>query len=70
MVILYDVELFLTLLIGGALGMLVTAAHYEHAAQRRWAYEKEVAAGREVYAALGLYRRIRPARLPDDKERE
>ena len=69
MAILYDIELLLTLLIGGAIGLLVTAAHYEHAAQRRWAYEKEVAAGREVYAALGLYRRIRPARLPDDEER-
>lgn len=40
MVILYDVELLLTLLIGAAIGVLVTAAHYEQAAHRRWAYEK------------------------------
>jgi type II secretory pathway component PulJ len=68
-VILYDVELLLTLLIGAAIGVLVTAAHYEQAARRRWAYEKEIAEGREIYAALAMYRRIRPVHPSDDEER-
>ena len=69
MVILYDVELLLTLLIGGAVGVLVTAAHYEQAAHRRWAYEKEIAEGREIYAALAMFRRIKPVHSSDDEER-
>jgi hypothetical protein len=68
-VILYDVELLLTLLIGGAIGMLVTAAHYEQTAHRRWAYEKEMAEGREIYAALAMFRRIKPIHRSDDEER-
>jgi hypothetical protein len=67
--ILYDVELVLTLLIGAAIGVLVTAAHYEQAAHRRWAYEKEIAEGREIYAALGMFRRIKPVHPADDEER-
>ena len=69
MVILYDVELLLTLLIGGAVGVLVTAAHYEQAARRRWAYEKELAEGREIYAALAMFRRIKPVHPSDDEKR-
>jgi hypothetical protein len=69
MVILYDVELLLTLLIGCAIGVLVTAAHYEQAAHRRWAYEKEVADSREIYAALAMFRRVQPVRPSDDEER-
>jgi hypothetical protein len=60
MAILYDVGLVLALLIGCAIGVLVTAAHYEQIALRRWAYEKEVAEGREFYAALAMVRRIKP----------
>jgi hypothetical protein len=56
------------LMIGAAIGVLVTAAHYEQAAHRRWAYEKEIAEGREIYAALAMYRRIRPAHPSDDEE--
>jgi type II secretory pathway component PulJ len=67
--ILYDVELLLTLLIGAAIGVLVTAAHYEQAAHRRWAYEKEMAEGREIYAAVAMFRRIKPAHPSDDEER-
>jgi hypothetical protein len=67
--ILYDVELLLTLLVGAAIGVLVTAAHYEQAAHRRWAYEKEMAEGREIYAALAMFRRIKPAHPSDDEER-
>jgi hypothetical protein len=68
-VILYDVELLLTLLIGCALGVLVTGAHYEQTAQRRWAHEKELAEGREIYAALAMFRRIKPVPPYDDEER-
>jgi hypothetical protein len=66
MVILYDAGLLLALLIGGAIGVLVTAAHYEHLAFQRWAYEKEVADGREVHAALALFRRMKPNYPADD----
>jgi hypothetical protein len=59
MVVLYDVGLVLALLIGCAIGVLVTAAHYEQLALRRWAYEKEVAEGREFYAAQAMFRRIK-----------
>jgi hypothetical protein len=66
--ILYDVELLLTLLIGVAIGVLVTAARYEQAARRRWAYEKELAESREIYAALAMFRRIKPVHPPDHEE--
>ncbi len=68
MVILYDVGLLLALLIGGAIGLLITTAHYEHIALRRWAYEKEIAEHREFYAALGAFRRIKPDHAPDDDD--
>jgi hypothetical protein len=67
MAILYDVGLVLALLTGCAIGVLVTAAHYEQLALRRWAYEKEVAEGRELYAALAMFRRIRPDHPADDQ---
>jgi type II secretory pathway component PulJ len=68
-VILYDVELLLTLLIGGAIGVLVTVAHYERAAHRRQAYEQEIAEGREIYAALAMFRRIKPVHPSDEEGR-
>jgi hypothetical protein len=67
MVVLYDVGLVLALLTGCAIGLLVTAAHYEHIALRRWTYEKEVAEGREMYAALAMLRRVKPNH-PSDNE--
>jgi hypothetical protein len=66
-IILYDIGLVLALLIGGAIGLLVTAAHYEQIALRQCAYEKEMAERREFYAALGAFRRIKPDRAPDDE---
>jgi hypothetical protein len=66
-VILYDVGLVLALLIGGAIGLLVTAAHYEHVALRRWEYEREVAEEQELYAALAMFRRIKPDHPSDDE---
>jgi hypothetical protein len=66
-IILYDIGLALALLTGGAIGLLVTAAHYEQIALRRWEYEKEMAEGREIYAALAMFRRIKPEHPPDDE---
>jgi hypothetical protein len=67
--ILYDVELLLTLLIGAAIGVLVTVAHYERTARRRRAYEEEIAESREIYAALAMFRHIKPVHPSDDEER-
>ncbi len=67
MVIVYDAGLLVALLIGAAIGLLVTAAHYEQIAIRQWAYEKEVAECREFYAALGAYRRVKPDHGPDNE---
>jgi len=66
-VIVYDAGLLVALLIGAAIGLLVTAAHYEQIAIRQWAYEKEVAEYREFYAVLGAYRRIKPDYGPDNE---
>jgi hypothetical protein len=66
--IVYDVGLLLALVTGCAIGVLAAFAHYERAAHRRWAYEREAAEGRETYAALGAYRRIKPGRAPDHRQ--
>jgi hypothetical protein len=66
-IIVYDVGLVLALLTGGAIGLLVTAAHYQQIALRQWAYEKEIAERRELYAALGAFRRLKPDGAPDDE---
>jgi hypothetical protein len=68
MVIIYDVGMILALLTGAAIGLLVTAGHYQQIALRHWAYEKEVAEHRELYAALGMLRHIKPAHAADDQE--
>jgi hypothetical protein len=67
MAILYDAGLVLALLTGCAIGVLVTADHYEQIALRRWAYEKEAAEGREIHAALAMFRRIKPDQPADDQ---
>ena len=66
--IVYDVGLLLALVTGCAIGVLAAFAHYERAAHRRWAYEREAAEGREIYAALGAYRRIKPGRAPGHRQ--
>jgi type II secretory pathway component PulJ len=68
MVIIYDIAIVLALLTGAAIGLLVTAGHYEQIARRHWAYEKEMAERRELYAALGMLRHIRPHHSADDEE--
>jgi hypothetical protein len=66
MVIIYDVGMVLALLIGVAIGLLVTVAHYERIALRRWAYEREMAERRQFYAAPGGFRRIKPDTAPKE----
>jgi hypothetical protein len=66
--IVYDIGLLLALVTGCAIGALAVLAHYERAAHRHWAYEREAAEGREILAALGAYRRIRPGRAPDQRQ--
>jgi hypothetical protein len=65
--ILYDVGLVLALLIGGVLGLLLTASHYEQTAARQREHEKEMAEGRELYAALAMFRRVKTRGTPDDE---
>ena len=60
--IVFDVWLLLAGVTGCAIGALAVFAHYERAARRHWAYEREAAEGREIYAALGAYRHIKPGR--------
>jgi hypothetical protein len=67
MAILYDVGLVLALLTGCAIGILVTVGHYEQIALRRWTYEQELAEGRELDAALAMFRRIKPDHPADAK---
>jgi hypothetical protein len=66
-IILYDVGMLMSLLVGAAVGALVTIAHYEQTALRHWAYEKEMAEGREIYAALAMFRRTKPGHSPNEK---
>jgi hypothetical protein len=65
--IVYDIGLLLALVTGCAIGALAAFAHHERAAHRHWAYEREVAEGREIYAALGAYRHVKPGRAPDHR---
>jgi hypothetical protein len=67
MVIVHHVGMVLALLIGAAIGLLVTFAHYEWIALRGWAYEREMAERREFYAALGALRRIKPDHALDKR---
>jgi hypothetical protein len=66
--IVYDMGLLLALVTGCAIGALAVLAHHERAAHRRWAYEREAAEGREIYAALGAYRHARPGRPPGRRQ--
>jgi hypothetical protein len=69
MIILYGIGMLLCLLAGCAIGVLITAAHHEQIVFRHWAYEKELAAGRESYAALALFRRVKPDYPPREDTR-
>jgi hypothetical protein len=47
---------------------LPRAARYGQIALRQWACEKEMAERRESYAALGMFRRIKPDHPADDDD--
>jgi hypothetical protein len=68
MIILCYAGLVLALLIGGLLGLTLTMARYDRIAFRQRQYEAEAAEYREIYAALALYRRVRPYSSADDRE--
>lgn len=42
----------IALLTGAVIGLLLAVAHYQRAAARRHRYEREVAQGRELHAAV------------------
>jgi hypothetical protein len=65
MIILYDIGLVLSLITGGVIGVMLTTARYDRIAMRQRRYEAEVAEYQEVYAALALYRRVRPGGSAD-----
>jgi hypothetical protein len=64
---IYDVGLAMALLIGAAIGLFVTIAHYEQIAYRHQQYERELAEGEDFYATLLRLRRIEPSGKPDDQ---
>jgi hypothetical protein len=65
MAIIYGVGLATALLIGGAIGLLVTVAHYELVASRQQGYEEEVAEGRDFAAARFMFRQLKPEHPTD-----
>ncbi len=67
MVIIYGAGLAMALLVGGAIGLFLTLAHYERISSRQREYEREAAEGREFYAALALLRRTKPVSPNDDE---
>ena len=64
---IYDIGLAMALLIGAAIGLFVTIAHYEQIGYRHREYEKEIADGEDFYATLLRLRRIEPSGKPDDQ---
>jgi hypothetical protein len=51
MTALYSIGIAMALLIGGVIGLLLTAAHYQRAAWQRQRYERDVTEDAELYAA-------------------
>lgn len=64
---LYDIGLAMALLIGAAIGLFVTIAHYEQIAYRHREYEREIADGQDFYATLLRLRHLEPPGKPDDQ---
>ena len=51
MTVIYGIGIMMALLAGGAIGLLLTAAHYHRVAARYQRYEQEIARDRQLYAA-------------------
>jgi hypothetical protein len=66
MFILYNVGLVLSLLVGGVIGLTLATARYDRTVMRQRQYEAEIAAYQEIYAAMALYRRVRPDGSSDE----
>ncbi|HEY4864847.1 MAG TPA: hypothetical protein VIK45_04980 [Candidatus Dormibacteraeota bacterium] len=67
MAIIYGAGLAMALLSGGAIGLFLTAAHYERIASQRQEYEREMTESRDFYAVLAMFRHIKPVNPTDDK---
>ncbi|HET9894162.1 MAG TPA: hypothetical protein VFQ44_04455 [Streptosporangiaceae bacterium] len=65
MFIFYDIGLVLSLLIGGAIGLLLAKSRYDHIVMRQCQYEAEVGRYLEVYATLALDRQAASGTSPD-----
>jgi hypothetical protein len=65
--IIYAVGLAIALLTGGAIGQFLTAAYYGRIAAQHREYEKEIAEGRDLYAAMTILRHIKPDHPADDE---
>jgi hypothetical protein len=51
MTVVYSIGIAMALLIGGVIGLLLTAAHYQRAAWQRQRYERDVTEDADLYAA-------------------
>ncbi len=50
MTMIYGIGIAMALLAGGAIGLLLTVAHYQRSAAREQRYEQEIAEVAELYA--------------------
>jgi hypothetical protein len=60
MAMIDGIGIVMALLTGAAIGLLLTAAHYQRAAARRQRYEREAAQDRKLRAAAPRYRPAGP----------
>lgn len=59
---MYGIGIAMALLTGGAIGLLLTVAHYQQVAARHQQWEQEIAPDAKRYAAaLAALRRYQPA---------
>jgi hypothetical protein len=65
--IIYSIGLAIALLTGGAIGLFLMLAHYERISSQQREYERELAEGRDFYAALAMFRHIKPVDPNDDE---
>ena len=60
--VLYAIAIVIALLVGGAIGLLLSAAHHQRGVSRQLRFEQEVTQDAELYAAVrARLRQYRPA---------
>lgn len=60
MTLSYAIGIVLALVVGGSIGLLLTAAHYQRAGSRQLRFEQEIAQDAELYlAARAMLQRYR-----------